>query len=569
MSEARGLILAVVVSITIMLGWKFVYEKFFVIKNMPDVVSEMESLIPDAEDLIDYKTPADVLKQVPREEMLNLKVKASIALKGALLDSVSLTRYRESVDKQSDNVLLLSPEGTEEDSMVEFGWVDPQHEIRVPNRDTLWDVEERQDDRNLALRWDNGSGLTFRLKFALDSDYMLSVVQEVINNTDSSVHLAHYGRVNRAHKNKKSFWISHEGAIGSFGSGVREWTYKDLEKESSIKISSAPREDGGCHWIGFADKYWLTAMAPVGEVEGGKIAFRAQYLRRNGVDRFQVDFSRSHGTIVAHGKATSTTYLFVGAKELSLLDKYKASLGIPLFDKAVDFGVLYFITKPVFLLLQYFNKILGNFGLAIIMLTLVIKLVVFPLSTKSYVSMFRLKKLQPEVAKIKELYKSDDLRISKEIASLFKKHNVSPLSGFLPILVQIPVFFALYKVLFVTIEMRHAPLFGWIKDLSGQDTANFVNLFGLIPVQPPFSIGVLPVVLGATMILQQKVLQKDQVSQDHYGVMKFLPYIFVFIFSSFPTGLVLYWICSNIITVVQQLVIRRFVCRETGKVGKC
>ncbi|ABD44233.1 membrane protein insertase YidC [Anaplasma phagocytophilum] len=562
MSEVRNLILAVVASVAIMLGWKYIYGEFFAVKTVPEGVQESESLIPEVDDIVDYASYSDALKQVPRVELKNSKLAASVSLRGALIDDASLVKYRVSLDKNSENVLLMSPEGTVSDSMVEFGWVDPKHVLKVPGRDTVWALEDGSDEQNFTIRWDNGEGLIFRLKFSVDQDYMLTVAQEVINNTDVNVHLAHYGRINRAHsKSSKSFWISHEGAIGSFGHGLKEWTYKNLEEAGSIRLSGVTREDGGRSWIGFADKYWFTALIPSAS-EQGKLAFRTQRVYREGASRFQVDYSKSHGTIGAHDKVEAVTHLFMGAKELELLDQYKDTLNIPMFDKAVDFGMLYFITKPVFLLLQYFHKLLGNFGLAIVMLTVAIKLVAFPLSMRSYVSMFKLKRLQPEVLRIKELYKTDDLRISKEIASLFKKHKVSPLSGFLPVLIQIPIFFALYKVLFVTIEMRHAPLFGWIRDLSSQDTANFLNLFGLIPLEPPFCIGVLPVVLGLTMVLQQKVMQKDQATPDRYGVMKFLPYIFVFVFSSFPSGLVLYWICSNVITILQQIVIRYFVCRK-------
>ncbi|MDB1135617.1 membrane protein insertase YidC [Candidatus Anaplasma sp. TIGMIC] len=560
MSEARNLILAVVTSVTIMIGWKFVYEKFLVDKHVTETAYDMESLIPEVDDVVEHRSYSDAIELVPRVKLRNSRVSASVSLNGAYVDDVSLTNYLVSLEDNAESVRLMSPEGTMEDSLVAFGWVDPKNNIKVPRSDTVWDVDTDNEGECCAVKWDNGEGLVFKIRFALDQNYMFTVTQEVENNTESDITLAHYGRINRTHgKDKKSFWISHEGAIGSFGNGVKEWTYKDIEESGSIRLSGIASGDSGHSWIGFADKYWFSALIPV-DPQDRKVAYRAQNLRRDGVNRYQVDFSRSHGVIKAHSTARAVTNLFIGAKELDLLDKYKAELNIPLFDKAVDFGMLYFVTKPVFLLLQYFNKILGNFGLAIVMLTVTIKLAVFPLSLRSYVSMFKLKKLQPEIARIKELFKSDDLRASKEIAALLKKHQVSPLSGFLPVLAQIPVFFALYKVLFVTIEMRHAPLFGWIKDLSTQDSANLLNFFGMIPFQPPICIGVLPVILGVTMILQQKVMQKDNADHDRYGVMKFLPYIFVFIFSSFPSGLVLYWICSNVITIAQQLMVRHFVC---------
>ncbi|MCU7612100.1 membrane protein insertase YidC [Anaplasma capra] len=563
MSEVRNLVLAIATSVAVTVGWKFVYERMFV-KEPPRQEITSESLIPELVDVAEYKPRAYAIGAVPRVRLGNANVHASIALKGALVDDLSLTKYRVSTDKRSENVILMSPEGTEGDSIVEFGWIDPGRSIKVPGKDTLWKVEEEgsesaENRRFTSLSWDNGEGITFRLKFSLDKSYMFSVSQEIENSTKTEVRLAHYGRINKAHASDgKSYWISHEGAIGSFGHGLQEWTYKDLQKGDDVKVVSAVHEGDGSHWIGLADKYWFAALIP-SPTGGGKLAFRAKHVPRSGADHFQVDFSRSYGTIPAGGKATATTRLFVGAKELAALDGYRKELNIPLFDKAVDFGILYFITKPVFLLLQYFHKVIGNFGLAIVMLTISIKLVVFPLSSRSYVSMFKLKKLQPEISRIRELYKTDDARIGKEIASLFRKHGVSPISGFLPILVQIPVFFALYKVLFVTIEMRHAPLFAWIQDLSSQDTANLLNLFGLLKFDPPVCIGVLPIILGITMVIQQRLNQQDQAAQDPYGIMKFLPYIFVVVFSSFPAGLVLYWICSNVITILQQLLVRRLV----------
>ncbi|ACZ49372.1 inner membrane protein translocase component YidC [Anaplasma centrale str. Israel] len=561
MSEARNLVLAVVASVAVMVGWRFVYDKVLTKESPQQREVASESLIPEVVDVAEYRPRADAVNSVPRVGLGNSNVLASISLKGALVDDVSLKKYQVSTDKHSENVVLMSPEGTQEDSIVEFGWIDPKHSVKVPDKSTLWEVEQNSaadgdGESHTTLRWDNGQGLVFRLKFSLDRAYMFSVSQEVENSTGEDLHLAYYGRINKAHApDGKSYWISHEGAIGSFGRGLQEWTYKDLQKENSIRV--AAHEVAGSHWIGLADKYWFAALVP--SSGGGKLAFRAKHIPRDDVDHFQVDFSRSYGLVPAGGKAEATTQLFIGAKELAVLDDYRSKLNIPLFDKAVDFGILYFITKPVFRLLQYFHKVVGNFGLAIIMLTISIKLVVFPLASKSYVSMFKLKKLQPEISRIKELYKTDDVRIGKEISSLFRKHGVSPVSGFLPILVQIPVFFALYKVLFVTIEMRHAPLCAWIQDLSSQDTANLLNLFGLLQFDPPVCIGVLPIILGVTMVLQQKLNQQDQAAHDPYGIMKFLPYVFVFIFSSFPAGLVLYWICSNVITILQQLFVRRFI----------
>ena len=579
MSEVRNLVLAVIASVLIMLGWKFVQEKLFKTPvPVEDVVEAEDPLIPDVVDIVEYESREDITKRVPRVKFGNSSVEGSVALVGGVLDDLSLSKYKVSIDSGSPNVHLMSPEGTADSSMVEFGWIDIERKVKTPSKDTLWTLEESEshDNKwsNFSMFWDNGEGIVFRLKFALDESYVFTVLQEVENHTERELHLAHYGRINRVYDTSaKSHWISHEGVVANLGDGLREWNYKDLKNSHSIKEKGAVREDGEHSWIGFADKYWFSALISEGTYRngvktGGVPIFRAQHVRKGDEDRFQVDFSKTYEVIAPHGVGSAISHVFVGAKELDLLDAYKDKMRLPLFDKAVDFGMLYFITKPVFLLLQYFNKIFGNFGLAIVMLTVAIKLLLLPISAKSCISMFKLRKLQPEVERIKELYKADNLRASKEIAALFKKHKVSPISGFLPIIAQIPVFFALYKVLFVTIEMRHAPLFAWIKDLSTHDPANILNLFGLIPFNPPICIGVMPILLGITMIVQQKLHLKESAgSQDPYGIMKFLPYVFIFIFSSFPSGLVLYWICSNVLTVAQQLLIRKIMYRGNVVVG--
>ncbi|QLK50388.1 membrane protein insertase YidC [Ehrlichia ruminantium] len=568
MLEIRNLVFAVVLSVLIMMGWRLVYEKFFTVQHVVED-EDSSSMIPEIDNVLTYRSRNEIIDSTQnlRVKLSNKEINGSISLKGAQLDDLVFKNYHITPDSSSDGIILLSPENTEGVYFIEFGWIDPQHKIVVPNQLSTWtsDKSVLSPNNTVTLTWDNQQGVIFQIKVTLDDYYMFKIEQIIINNTDNVVNLIPYGRINRArHTTEKSYWISHEGAVGSFGYTLKEWTYKNIIKERNIKISQQNTDDN--QWVGIADKYWFTALIPNILQKKSKLSFHVKHGKYNNEDRFQVDFSHDSYSAYPNKTASSTSYLFAGAKELKLLDKYKKDLNISLFDKAVDFGILYFITKPVFLLLEYFYDLIGNFGLAILLLTIVIKLIMFPLSYKSYISMFKLKYLQPEILKIKELYKNDNTKMSKEVSLLFKKNDVSPMSGFIPILIQIPVFFALYKVLFVTIEMRHAPFYLWVKDLSNFDTANVLTLFGLLNFNPPICIGILPVILGITMIIQQKMNTSTHSSQDQDKIqasfIKFLPYVFIFIFSSFPTGLIIYWICSNSITIIQQLIIKAYIGKK-------
>ena len=420
----------------------------------------------------------------------------------------------------------------------------------MPGPDTPWTASGGPLTPNgpVTLTWDNGAGLVFTRTISVDENYMFTVRDAVRNSGTAPVNLLPYALISRTGTPEVlGYYILHEGLIGELGGSLQEVKYSSLEAGKPKDYTST----GG--WLGFTDKYWLTALVPA---QDEAIKARLTHVVENGIDRYQTDYLGPSVTVPADGTAATSTRFFAGAKEFDLLTDYAAK-GIPHFDLAIDFGWFYFLTKPIFLTLQFFAGHLGNFGLAILLLTLLIKLAFFPLANKSYAAMSKMKLLQPEMQKIRERFPEDKARQQQEIMAMYKKVGANPMAGCLPIVIQIPVFFSLYKVLFVTIEMRHAPFFGWIHDLSAPDPTTFVNLFGILPFTPPeaiasyVAIGAWPLLMGVTMYLQQK-LNPQPVDPVQARMFMLLPIVFTYMLSAFPAGLVIYWAWNNLLSIAQQ-----------------
>jgi YidC/Oxa1 family membrane protein insertase len=500
-------------------------------------------------------TREEALAQSPRIAIDTPSLKGSIALKGGRIDDLTLKDYRETVDPTSPQVVLLSPAGGPHAYYAESGYkpAADSEDLALPGADTLWTAASQAPltpNSPVTLTYDNGKGLQFTRTISVDDKYMFAVDDKVKNSGSVPAALYRYALVRRHEMpHVRGYYILHEGLIGVVDDGLEEIKYKNALKET--QPAQFKSQSG---WLGITDKYWAAAVIP----EQGK-ALLATFTGKeiNGQDVFQTDYIMTSPLTIAPGQSGEAQgRVFAGAKEVNVVAGYADTYNIPRFDRLIDWGWFYFLTKPMFAALDYFYKLVGNFGIAILIVTVLIKLILFPLANKSYVAMSKMKKLAPEMQRIKERYADDRMRQQQAMMELYKKEKVNPASGCLPILVQIPVFFALYKVLFITIEMRHAPFFGWIKDLSAPDPTNVFNLFGLIPWDPPtfLAIGIWPIIMGITMWVQMKLnpAPPDPVQQKLFS---WMPVFFTFLLASFPAGLVIYWAWNNFLSVVQQSVI--------------
>ena len=498
----------------------------------------------------------------PRVPIDTPSLNGSLSLQGGRIDELSLKNYRQTLRPGADIVQLLKPVGSDAPYYALFGWAAGTGLTadQVPDANTIWQVESGDTltaDTPVMLKWDNGAGLTFRRQISVDDDFMFGITQTVENTSNNSVSLAPYGILTRHGEpaDLKNFFILHEGGIRMIDGELAETDYDDFDPINAMETT--PVTESG--WTGFTDHYWMTTLVPA-DNSGAK--FRTFHDARR--DIYQTDATLGTQSLAPGQTISAQTRLFAGAKEWDTIRNYQNDAGVTGFLDSIDWGWFFFLTKPIFWLLHNLNTIIGNMGWSIIALTLIIKAILLPLAYKSYVSMAKMKELQPQMEKIKESAGDDRQALQKEMMALYKKEKVNPASGCLPILLQIPIFFSLYKVIFVTLELRHAPWIGWIKDLSAPDPSTIYNLWGIFPWDGPepgsilalIFIGILPLVLGISMWLQQK-LNPAPTDPTQQMIFAWMPWVFMFMLGSFASGLVVYWIANNMITFSQQYLIMR------------
>ena len=566
MENSRNMILAMLLSALVLFGGTYLSEVFFPQPKTPPAsdgnsaaTASPASTLPGGPAALPAaptkpKAAAEVIKASPRVRIVTPTLQGSINLTGASLDDLTLTEFRQTVKKDSPAVRLLSPRGTAESYTADFGWI-ASPGVVVPNAATVWQSDSNQlsPGKPVTLSWDNGAGVTFKKRVAIDEHFMFTIDQSVVNAGSAAIAVRARGVISRAtattvkeasivKADAQSNTMIHTGPVGVFdGAANYEVSYGDLGESGTV----APRFSFKGGWLGFGETYWLTALIPSSKAnaEGG---FQA------GNGGFQADFAAAETPIVPGATVTTTSRLFAGAKKIDLLNKYEAD-GIPLFHKAIDWGWFELLEKPIFWLLLQLFAFFKNFGVAIIALTFIVRGLMFPIAQRQFSSMASMRAVQPKLKAIQERYKDDKPRLQQEMMELYKKEKINPLGGCLPIFLQIPIFYGLYKVLNLAVEMRHQPFILWLHDLSGPDPATILNLFGLLSFTPTgfFAIGVLPVLLGVTMYLQFKLnpAPLDPVQQQVFAVM---PWVMMIMMAPFAAGLQLYWTVSNILTIAQQ-----------------
>ena len=556
MENQKNLFLAIIISMAIIFGFQLLVpqpERAPVTEdtNTQDSVS-LDIQSATSAILLDRD---QVLEETIRVKFDNSKIKGSINLEGGIIDDLVLEEYRETLDPTSDFITYLNPLGSQDAYYLDTGWVSPDSAIELPNNKSIWKADKSSIGMNdpVKLTWQNSQNITFEKIITLDEHYLFSVDQRVINNSGKSFDLYPFGLSKRQGiPEMENFFILHEGPLSITDSVLKEYDYDDLKDKKKIKLNSV----GG--WIGMTDKYWQTAII---SDQNEPIQQTYSYSYVENTDNFQTDLV---GTKIVVGEGDNISHnlkLFAGPKIVSVIDQYMDEYGVQEFDRSVDFGWFYFLTKPIFHVLEFIFGYVGNFGWAIIIFTLLMRICFFPLAQASFKSMAKMKKLGPELQRLKEQYGDDRAGMQKEMMALYKREKANPIAGCLPILLQIPVFFALYKVLFVTIEMRHAPFIGWISDLSAPDPLGLLTLFGFVDWNVPgilqlFNIGIWPILMGISMFLQQK-LNPAPVDKMQAKIFMFLPIVFTFVLGGFAAGLVIYWTTNNVLSMAQQYVIQR------------
>ena len=578
--ENRNLIMAVALSMIVLLGWQI----FVIQPEMEKEAAEQERIAAEmaqsaaiANDsgqpsasaasgtpaIINNTAPAKAVDTAKRIVIDAPLVRGSFSVRGARLDDVILTSYNETLDENSENIHFLKKTSSNTPFFAEFGWSSSDSGQTMPSADSLWsaDRDVLSPATPVTLTWDNGQGLQFTRRISINDDYLFVFEDSVTSSLPGDITLYPYGLVRRhGTPATTGMYILHEGPLGVFDETLSEEDYDDLRDAGAAGIKMTPETAGG--WVGITDKYWLAALLPT---QAKNYNFGFQSLAGN-TDRYQVDFIDPNGLLLAAGGAiTSESRLFAGAKKVALLDYYAEQLNIPNFDLAIDFGWFYFLTKPFFYAINWLFGLFGNFGVAVLAFTVLVKLAFFPLANKSYRSMAKMRLLAPKLQTLRERFGDDRQKLNQEMMALYKTEQVNPAAGCLPVLLQIPVFFALYKVLFVTIEMRHAPFFGWITDLSAPDPTSIFNMFGLLPYSvsflPPFlQLGIWPILMGISMFLQMR-LNPAPPDPIQAKVFQFMPIFFTFLLATFPAGLVIYWTWNNLLSMAQQWYIMKRVAR--------
>jgi YidC/Oxa1 family membrane protein insertase len=584
--DNRNLLLAITLSVVILLGWQFFYAKPQMEKQQqiaqqnqqaqsqsapgtgvapsPSTVpGQSATTIPGAAPGTAVAATRDqALAASPRVRIDTPRIAGSISLTGSRIDDISLKAFRETVDPNSPIIVLLSPLGGPNGYYSDFGWVAaPGTNVPLPNASTVWtpDAQVLTPAKPLTLTWDNGQGLLFRRIVTIDANAMFSVKDEVENKGGAAVTLFPYAQVVRHGRPPTlGYYVLHEGLIGVLGEhGLQEFTYDHVDKEPLLAPGTNGRvwKDAVGGFVGITDKYWAATVVPD---QTRKYEGRFSSVQTGSQRTYQADFLSEAVTVAPGASAASSARLFAGAKEVAAINGYERDFGIKRFDLMIDWGWFYFITKPMFFLLDWIFKHVGNFGVAILVVTLLLKGVFFPLASKSYASMAKMKAMQPEMLALRERYADDKMKQQQALMELYKTQKINPLAGCWPVLVQIPVFFALYKILFITIEMRHAPFFGWIRDLAAPDPTNLFNLFGALPFTPPtmLHLGLWPIIMGITMFVQMK-MNPEPPDPVQKMMFTWMPVFFTFLLGSFPAGLVIYWSWNNLLSVMQQGYIMR------------